>query len=322
MRTLSSFKLLLLVALTGFACSSGKSDGETTGTGGSRTGTGGAGNRELGVTCSSNECEKGLVCHKEEEPFLGSGGPPGGLCTKTCVTSEDCPKGSFCLDTVAGGECVLACDFGEDTSKCGGRADFSCSPTLVRTGVECQSDSDCDAGDGCYEVTSGATTSGECRKVLGGCLPRCGADSDCTDGRFCDLGSGECVSKARDGLENGSICDPSKDECRGICAATSDTEGFCEERCRIGSSSGCGFEKLSAEKVACAFFAFEVGTDQGSGDTGVCASLCNCNSDCSSTELCLSSPVGDFAGICTSGIAASESLPCSTAGGGGMGGAN
>lgn len=38
---------------------------------------------------------------------------PGGTCVKPCSTDEDCPDGTFCIDT-EGGLCMLGCETPDD----------------------------------------------------------------------------------------------------------------------------------------------------------------------------------------------------------------
>ena len=57
-----------------------------------------------GECIDSRDCE--FSCQQ-------GGDYPRGLCTVPCDFDEDCPEGTFCIDT-EGGICMLGCDFTED----------------------------------------------------------------------------------------------------------------------------------------------------------------------------------------------------------------
>ncbi|HWO17736.1 MAG TPA: hypothetical protein VNO30_03135 [Kofleriaceae bacterium] len=57
-----------------------------------------------GACIDSRDCE--FDCQR-------SGDYPQGTCTVPCDFDEDCPSGTFCIDT-EGGVCLLGCDFPED----------------------------------------------------------------------------------------------------------------------------------------------------------------------------------------------------------------
>lgn len=48
-----------------------------------------------------------------EDRCLEGGDYPGGLCTVSCNTDEDCPPGTHCIDE-EGGTCFMGCEFPED----------------------------------------------------------------------------------------------------------------------------------------------------------------------------------------------------------------
>lgn len=304
----------LVVGLVG-ACSTPDPD-PVPGPEGSGGGAGAPGGA-LGARCE-RDCGEGLECLLESEPFLGDGGPPGGLCSKGCADASDCGDNGLCVETRSGNRCVPRCEFGGEADKCGGREELSCAPILVPAETSCDDDEECPEGARCFEGGEGGEARGVCEYLVSGCLPRCGGDFDCGGGRFCDLGSGECVSTKPDGLAAGAPCDPTKAECAGVCVDVVGGVGECEERCRVGADAGCGVEALEGASVVCGFFAFDVGdVAQGAGDTGVCVRLCDCNDECPFDQRCLSSPVGDFAGLCASAVGTGEDVSCEGAGGAG-----
>jgi hypothetical protein len=191
-----------------------------------------------------------------------------------------------------------ACDFGEDSEKCDGDESLACTPVLLSTGTACARDEDCEASALCFEQTDASMSTGECLDVVGACEPRCAGDFHCADGESCDRFTGECSSTVRGGERFGSSC-AEDDDCAGVCRVIDADEAECEENCRVGAESGCGFEQLEGSGVACAFFAYDlsdVDVSQGSGDLGVCADLCDCNDDCPGTQRCLAATRAWLAG--------------------------
>src|SRR5690606_26339918 len=99
-------------------------------------------------------------------------------------------------------------------------------------------------------------------------------------------------------------CTIDGDTCAGTCVAIDDDQAECEEYCRVGAQGGCGESELEGSGVACAFFAYDlsdIDESQGAGDLGVCAHLCDCNSDCPGAQLCLNQPTDGHAGVCAGG---------------------
>ncbi len=120
---------------------------------------------------------------------------------------------------------------------------------------------------------------------------------------------------AAEGKQFGESCDPaaSSDPCAGLCVAVGDDgAGECEQSCRVGAKSGCGADNLRQEGLDCAFFAYDLSDadiEQGIGDQGVCAHLCDCNADCPGQQSCLNNPTSEFRGVCAGGIAEADTLP-------------
>ena len=222
---------------------------------------------------------------------------------------------------------AASCQFGENATKCDSSANQTCEPSLSDMEISCATDDDCGSDALCLENMASEPS---CYAVSGICVAHCSSDAACPlagDARsrtHCNPRSGLCEAEPAEGLEFGETCTPEQDECRGTCAAAGATYE-CEEYCRIGAASGCGESKLEGSGVACAFFAYDlsaIGAEQGAGDTGVCAKLCDCNADCPGAQRCLQFPTAESAGICAAGITEADSLACDAgAGGAGMGGA-
>lgn len=196
-----------------------------------------------------------------------------------------------------------ACEFGDDADKCDGDANVACTPVPEETGDECNRDSECEDGALCFESMDASASAGECLRIVGRCLP---------------------IEEPAEGDRFGESCTVGQDSCAGSCVAIDGDEGECEEHCRVGASSGCGQADLEGSGVACAFFAYDlsdIDAEQGEGDLGVCAHLCNCADDCPGDQWCLSQPTGEFGGVCTGGVSGEEALHCRD-GLGGAGGMN
>jgi hypothetical protein len=217
------------------------------------------------------------------------------------------------------------CEFGPDADKCEGRASVACTPVLGETATTCDRDEDCGSRELCFESMDPDASTGVCLRLYGECLPLCGGNFDCGAGQQCDIESGACVDEANnDGARFGESCESDSD-CSGTCVSVSDEVSECEEQCRVGALSGCGEEDLGASDIACAYFAFtldEFGEEQGAGDVGVCARLCNCSSECPGAQKCSNLPTRGFAGVCTGGAVPDELSECPAPGPEGAGGAS
>lgn len=125
------------------------------------------GTKGVGQGCSSDsDCQSGWC--NDKIVILG------GLCTKKCCSSEDCPLGSICQTYKVGVNIVSACRLADST------------PGSKRPGESCGSDGDC--------------RSTSC--VDNQCYDNCCRDSDCANGTVCrprNIGSGayplRCVKK-------------------------------------------------------------------------------------------------------------------------------
>ena len=275
----------------------------TTSTSGSTTG----GNPSLALPCTEDaDCGAGLICVTAESSSLSVGGPAGGLCTQTCTDS--CPDAnSICLtfsDDHA--YCVPSCGLGDGVLDCQARPDMVCDVLPASTGTTCAADTDC---------ADGVCFNSECVIPISLCLPRCGADSDCPSGRFCDPSLGECVDDEPEGLGIGEPCDPdaATDECRGYCSTSSSR---CIETCTRGAYPTCGSEDPSFATAECLAPYYEGGDDLG--DVGVCIGLCDCTSDCASGLACVSfesptingAPFRGRAGLCITELEDDIILSC------------
>jgi hypothetical protein len=122
------------------------------------------------------------------------------------------------------------------------------------------------------------------------CLPACRGDFEC-GGRVCDLSLGVCVDALSGTVPAGAPCDPGAitDPCRGgICVrlqggGSEGSPGVCSGLCRLGSV-GCGEDPGSSGPLA-SLCLFTDDPSSGTGDLGLCASLCDCDDDCGNPAL-------------------------------------
>ena len=236
-----------------------------TGNGGSGGGSGGAGvggGAGLAASCENDAgCGPGLTCLTDtiDDPVFG-GGPAGGFCTAVCSADADCAAlGGVCLQIDPGqsGRCTLPCTIGPaitsvaslfdplDPTKCLGREDLRCGKATGDTGK---------------------------------CLPTCGEDAQCHDGRSCDPRLAVCVSKPHTGDAIGAACDPNATDstCAGLCVGFNSGVAMCSSRCVLGGekldTADCG----GAEQGLCAFRP----AANGAGDAGYCSPSCAAQNDC------------------------------------------
>lgn len=234
---------------------------------------------------------------------------PGVSCSGPSESNDETGGAGASGDDDSTGE---ACDFGPDESKCEGRSDVVCSPYVASGGDPCDRDAQCNDDELC--LVDDDTGRATCSRILGECSPRCGGDFNCPQGEHCHSENGTCQTKPPQGDGFGTSCDPEDSECQGPCVEFENGTSECEEHCRVGASSGCGMEKLEGSGVACAYFAYDLSAldvEQGAGDTGICAHLCDCNSDCPDDQNCLDWPMDGSAGVCTGGLESSDGITCS-----------
>lgn len=297
------------------ACGGGPGSDVGLGTGGAAgriaRGTGGAGGASsvetaVGASCASDaDCGKGsLMCLLPTSSDVG-GGPAGGVCTLDCSKALTDPKvnvcvpGSVCVKfTSTTAYCLEGCALGAAPSgqkKCHGRVDMAC-------------------------------TDSESPEPY--CNPTCRGDFDCGD-RRCDFSSGRCVDKVSGTLAPGNACeeDSADNACRaGICLGTPGVDGgpsaaFCSGLCRLGGL-GCGEDPSTSEPRKAMCLLLPQGSKRSAGDTGYCASLCDCNDDCKSPNLVCDPLPDDYQsvtgrlGSCSPigpDLASRDGLPCGSA---------
>jgi hypothetical protein len=205
-----------------------------------------------------------------------------------------------------------ACDFGPDESKCEGRADITCTPFVELGDDQCERDAQCGSDELC--LVDQDTGHAACSKIVGECSPQCGGDFDCPRGEHCHPKDGTCQKKPPTGERYGQPCDPVDSHCQGTCVEFDNDTAECEEHCRVGAPSGFGMEELEGSGVACAYFAYDLSAldvEQGAGDTGICARLCDCDDDCPGDQICLDFSIDGKSGICTGGLESSDGIACS-----------
>lgn len=114
------------------------------------------------------------------------------------------------------------------------------------------------------------------------CMPWCETDSDC-GGRTCGITTGLCTDTPVGGDPVGSSC-PSgfyQGNCAGFCVGTNNATGrMCTALCNVaylGQPGACGSDPQagSPQDAACLYEIVVQGLH-----IGVCAQLCDCDSDC------------------------------------------
>ncbi|HEX8435330.1 outer membrane exchange protein TraA [Archangium sp.] len=165
---------------------------------------------------------------------------PNGRCDSTtnecrgCRTDANCPKGEYCGTDNECHECTTDahCPRGEVC------ADNSCQP--------CSTDDSC-AGASCNCCPGGL----KCGSPAPGASPtcvECTNDSECSDGKRCDLANGRCVEKVAE-------CNTSE-RCGAQCAKCPTDRPFCLDgqvcvECRSDLECGDGKFCLSGECASC-----------------------------------------------------------------------
>jgi hypothetical protein len=122
------------------------------------------------------------------------------------------------------------------------------------------------------------------------CLPTCGSDSQCPDGRFCDIVSGVCVDDEPQGDPVGTPCDlDGANTCQGFCDDFGGY-GLCTGFCTVGlDAPGCGVDPADGVNPGDPFCLPVFSQTDAAGDTGLCIQRCDCNDNClDSQALCLS----------------------------------
>jgi hypothetical protein len=273
----------------------GQTAGSNEGSSGERSDEGPAARAWLGRSCATDlDCGGDLRCLSSDDRNAKST-PAGGLCTTSCETDADCSGfdrtavcgslGEAPLDRVFASVpvprlCLLGCSLGSPagSAKCHGRADLACRP-FAPDGVEqCQENKSCPNGGLCFRD--------RCRELA--CGPRCNADSDCADGRFCNPQTGLCDAVRPRAVPIGDSCDgdvPGGIRCGdGTCLILFNSEGvrlkgMCTQSCTFGQLCGEG-------QGACALPRFD---DYAAGDIAQCVERCQCDAECQNpADRCLS----------------------------------
>lgn len=223
----------------------------------------------VGMRCETNvDCTNGAICFPaDSDRYLSAGGPAGGYCTYECTQTSECVE----LDPQS-----LCGPFGEGSSR-----------HCIRT---CES-KDPEAGEAkclnrpdlvCLSIAANGEGGFSADRQPGVCVPRCGSDSECPDGRVCHLQGGICTLAQIGGSRVGARCELRSD-CAGECENRDDEGiGTCTSRCTLGSLAGCGYSRDASEREAgCLTPLVSVnGFSEGPGDVGLCRELCDEAADC------------------------------------------
>lgn len=251
----------------------------------------------LGRSCEDDAaCGGELRCLNSTEDIPdGQGAPAGGLCTTSCETDADCrafDPTAVCatlsevpLDREVFSEpvprlCLPGCSLGSPagSAKCYGRPELACRPFAPSDVQACGEDRSCENGLFCFRD--------RCRELA--CGPRCNADADCSEGRFCNPRTGLCHTARSRSVPVGQSCDPDVAggvQCGdGTCLVLFDPNGvrkggLCTQSCTLGRLCG-------ADAGACVMPRFD---DYASGDIAYCIERCNCDGECKNpAHACLS----------------------------------
>ncbi len=155
------------------------------------SGGGGANKGELEL-CVVGQCATGLVCKE-----MVKGGPS--RCSRTCVSSSQCPQGGRCIDDGGGPRCVghdtgrgcaaandcnFACITGPDycTNECVNGSDcpngYACMP-VSNVDVCVKLEAPCDGGANANCVVQSACDTTDPGNIIWGCTSACTSDADC-----------------------------------------------------------------------------------------------------------------------------------------------
>lgn len=230
--------------------------------------------RQYTNTAGNNGCDPGYYCNGaalcapcDSSLFCGDTCSPCGASTPLCLNRN----GSFtCVQCSDDSQCPNGrCDL--TTNECRGcKTDANC-PTGQHCGAdnechECTNDSQCPRGQVCADNTCQAcSTKDSCAGSSCNCCPgglqcastapgasptcvECTHDSQCSDGKRCDLANGRCVDKIAE-------CNTSE-RCGDQCAKCPSDRPYCLDgqvcvACRSDLECGDGKYCLSGECASC-----------------------------------------------------------------------
>jgi outer membrane exchange protein TraA len=231
--------------------------------------------RQYANTAGNNGCDPGYYCNGaalcapcDSSVFCGPSCSPCGASTPLCLnrdgtfTCVQCSDDSQCPN----GRCDLA------TNECRGcKLDAHCpkgqvcDPKLNEC-VECASDAHCPRGEVCADNTcQSCSTQDSCAGTSCNCCPgglkcasptpgasptcvECTRDTECSDGKRCDIANGRCVEKIAE-------CNTSE-RCGSQCVKCPSDRPFCLDgqvcvTCRSDLECGDGKFCLSGECASC-----------------------------------------------------------------------
>jgi hypothetical protein len=244
-----------------------------------------------GVTCpctSDSNCASKLLC--ATSAMVGSAlaqQAGGSFCTTTCCTSAECPTGSVCFATGAGGSYCVAPSW------------------LGRTGTggtKLGGDS-CSTGSDCW---SGLCTGTTC---IDTCCDFAAAGSECAGGRSCVFGkfpgaaivdtnfAAFCAPKPGSGGLSAS-CTQSSGCQGGLCYPNTDPPAgpaYCTMPCRLsdacGQGASCEYDNLGANGIY--FACLELGSTETTPFGGACTDYLECAGDICNANQCTNVCVTD-----------------------------
>ncbi|APR83316.1 BNR repeat domain protein [Minicystis rosea] len=245
----------------------GSSTGMSSSSSSGYNGTGGSGGHGVAARCAvDSDCAMGLTCLVDtaDDPIFG-GGPVNGFCTRSCDADTDCAEqGATCfkLDDAQPGRCTLSCTIGPPIESIDGFFDtLPADKCLGREDLRC----------------------GKAKNGVGVCLPTCGEDAQCKNGRFCDPRLAVCVKDPSEGLPLGAACKAGEEPstCSGLCVGFDSGVAMCSSPCVLGgdkvSTADCG----GPSHGFCAFRA----QPNGAGDVGYCTPSCEAHDQCPSPSF-------------------------------------